>query len=217
LAKPFINFLSKIVWFVRLSDWAQANKNLPYNDFPTNPDYYKRYELYEFILENYIGGKAISYMEFGVHDGETFDWWLKRLDHPDSRFYGFDTFEGLPEDWGIYKKGSFSNQGKLPPLQDERGRFYKGLFQESLLPFLKTFEDTRQKIILLDADLYSSTLFVLTALAPYLKKDDVILFDEFFAPQHEFMAYHNFLQAYTCIQIKPIAAANNYSFIAFQV
>ena len=31
----------------------------------------------------------------------------------------------------------------------------------------------------MDADLYSATLFTLTSFAPFLKKGDIILFDEF--------------------------------------
>ena len=217
LFAPFLNLLSKIVWFLRLAQWTDKNKDVLFNDFPSKPDYYKRYKLYEYLLKNYIGTGAVSYFEFGVGDGETCAWWVKQLLHPDSAFYGFDTFEGLPEDWGIHKKGSFSMEGNLPSIQDDRVRLYKGLFQDTLTPFLTTYQDSRQKVIVMDADLYSATLYVLTTMAPYLKEGDIIVFDEFFEPQHEFMAYYNFLQAYSSVRMKLIGAANNYTFTAFLI
>lgn len=217
IGRPFTGLLSKLFWFIRLADWVSANKDIPFNDFPTRPEYAKRYQLYEYLLKEHLGARAIVYLELGVADGETFGWWIERLRHPDSRFYGFDTFEGLPEDWGTHKKGSFSNQGKIPVFNDERYFLYKGLFQETLPPFLADLTDNHPKLILLDADLYSSTLFALTALAPRLRTGDILLFDEFFSPQHEFRAFHDFLQAYTRVKLKLIAAANNYNFTAFLV
>jgi hypothetical protein len=68
----------------------------------------------------------------------------------------------------------------------------------------------------MDADLYSSTLFTLTTLAPYLKKGDIIFFDEFCVPTHEFLAVKNFTESYY-INLKPIAASNNFLFTAFVV
>jgi O-methyltransferase len=235
IARPFTGLLSKITWFIRFADWVRANRNIPYNDYPTKPDYNKRYALFTWLLEEFHGaadtGNAlgrdtvfnaaatgpIAYLEFGVADGETFGWWLKKLTHPAARFYGFDTFAGLPEDWGIHKKGSFSNEGKIPAFDDDRCRLYKGLFQETLQPFLKTFANDQPKLILLDADLYSSTLFVLTTLAPFLNNGDILVFDEFDSPRHEFRALADFTQAYPQIHLKPVAAANNYTFVAFQV
>ena len=48
----------------------------------------------------------------------------------------------------------------------------------------------------MDEDLYSSTLFVLTKLIPFLEKDDVIIFDEFGVPTHEFRAFSDIVSSY---------------------
>ncbi len=69
---------------------------------------------------------------------------------------------------------------------------------------------------MLDADLFSSTLFTLSSLAPFFKEGDIILFDEFVVPTHEFMAYHHFLDSYY-FDLELIGAANNYYFAAFKV
>ena len=69
---------------------------------------------------------------------------------------------------------------------------------------------------MMDADLYSATIYVLTAIAPFLKKGDIIFFDEFAVPTHEFKAYYEFVQSYY-FDLELIAAANNYYFVAFKV
>ena len=69
---------------------------------------------------------------------------------------------------------------------------------------------------MMDADLYSSTLYVLSSLAPYLKSGDIIFFDEFAVPTHEFRAYLDFTESYY-IDLELIGAANNYYFAAFRV
>ncbi len=50
----------------------------------------------------------------------------------------------------------------------------------------------------------------------FLKKDDIIFFDEFVVPTHEFMAYQHFINSYYC-NLELIGAANNYYFVAFKV
>lgn len=69
---------------------------------------------------------------------------------------------------------------------------------------------------MLDADLYSATLYTLTTIAPFLKKGDILFFDEFAVPTHEFKAFNDFSRSFT-IDLKLIAAANNYYFSAFKV
>ena len=53
-------------------------------------------------------------------------------------------------------------------------------------------------------------------LSPYFKKGDIIFFDEFVVPTHEFKAYLEFVQSHY-INLELIAAANNYYFVAFKV
>ncbi len=135
---------------------------------------------------------------------------------PVSKFYGFDTFTGLPEDFGPYKKGTFNSNNNVPVISDLRGQFFQGLFQQTLPNFLKSYDAKNRMVLMLDADLYSSTLFTLASLAPYLKEGDIIFFDEFVVPTHEFMAYKNFTDSFY-FNLVPIGAANNYYLLAFKV
>lgn len=58
--------------------------------------------------------------------------------------------------------------------------------------------------------------FVLTQLYPYLQPGDIILFDEFNVPLHEFKAFNEFTKAFY-IELKPLGAVNNYLQVAFVV
>lgn len=216
ILSPFIPFFQQLVWMTRLSNWVEKNKNISYNDFPSKWDYTKRFELYNHIIEKEGLNDPINYLEFGVASGASFDWWMTKNLNVNSRFYGFDTFTGLPEDFGPYKKGAFNNGTSLPAIKDDRGVFYQGLFQQTLPGFLQTFNNEKKTVVMLDADLYTATLFTLSSLATHLKPGDIILFDEFGVPTHEFMAYSNFLDSYY-FEMELIGAASNYYFTAFKV
>ena len=217
LLSPIENFLLNMGNLSRLSRWRKANARLPFNDFYLAQwDYQKRFALYEFLLSSEKLNEPVQYLEFGVAAGRSFKWWVEHNANKESRFYGFDTFTGLPEDWNVFKAGAMSTGGVLPDVTDERAQFIKGLFQDSLPEFLKSFERKHRLLIHLDADLYSSTLYVLTMLHPYLKKDDLLIFDEFAVPQSEFLAFTNFVQAYR-FEYEVLAAANNYMFVAMKV
>jgi hypothetical protein len=214
---PFENFMINMGNLSRLSRWRKQHSDLKFNDFYLKKwDYMKRFALYEFMLKEENLGQAVNYLEYGVAAGRSFKWWVENNKHADSRFYGFDTFTGLPEDWNMFKAGAMSTGGVLPDVKDDRAFFVKGMFQDSLPDFLKTFNDDKRKIIHLDADLYSSTLYVLAKLHPLLKKNDIILFDEFAVPQSEFLAFSNFVNAFR-FEYEVIAAANNYMFVAMKV
>ena len=200
-----------------LSKWIQRHRKLSYNDFYSFKfDYSKREQLFEHVILQEGLEAPIDYLEFGVSKGDSFRWWTGRLKHPESRFYGFDTFTGLPEDWGPFKKGDMSSGDSLPEINDTRFEFYQGLFQQTLLPFLTDFDPSRKKVIHMDADLYTATLYVLTLITPYLREGDVIFFDEFNVPQHEFKAFTEWVNAFY-IKYEVIGAVNNYYQIAVKI
>ncbi len=202
-----------------LSKWisSQKDKDILNDFYSPMRNYDKRYQLYDHISDRYnLKKDAVDYLEFGVCGGYSFEWWLKNCENTDSRFFGFDTFEGLPESWGTFKKGDMS--ATIPETNDPRAEFIKGLFQESVPPFLNRYnlQNNKRKVIHLDADLFSSTLYALTRLAPFIKKGDILIFDEFNVPNHEFYAYRIFTESYY-VKTKLIAAVNNYFQVAFIV
>lgn len=212
----FSGAIANLFWLTKFSKWAYENRKVAYNDFPSKWDYYKRNNMYKWVIEKEKLTETINYIEFGVAGGHSFKWWLEQNKNADSTFYGFDTFDGLPEDWGPFKKGSFTNNNAVPEINDARGKFYTGLFQQTVPTFVKELDNSKRNVLMMDADLYSATLYALTSLAPYLKKGDIIFFDEFVVPTHEFKAYSDFVAAYY-INLELIAAANNYYFTAFKV
>ena len=219
---PFRFFFRFLTNFSLLTSWVNRNnKKVSFSDFyKPFRRYTDRVKLHEYVIRQLgLDQKPMQYLEFGVAGGTSFAWWVKANHHPDSRFYGFDTFEGLPEDWHFFKRGAFSFD--IPFMDDSRGTFIKGLFQNTLYKFLQDYgRDIRQeaftRVLHMDADLYSSTLFALTSMAPYLREGDIILFDEFNIPNHEFAAWNDFTRSYY-IQYEVLGAVNNFYQVAMKV
>jgi len=200
-----------------LSRWIDDHRDLPFTDFPTKDfQYNRRFELHEHVITKVLATEAIDYLEFGVSKGSSFRWWVNRIKHPEAHFYGFDTFTGLPEAWGKFKAGDMGN-GNAPPVipDDERHTFYQGLFQATLPGFLENYDASRPKVIHLDADIYSATLYVLTRIHPYLRPGDILLFDEFNVPMHEYKAFSEWVAAYY-VDYEVLGAVNNYYQVAMR-
>jgi hypothetical protein len=114
------------------------------------------------------------WLEFGVASGRTINYISK---FTDNNVYGFDTFTGLPEKWRDgFEKGSFNMDGE-PPNVNKNVVLIKGRFEETLSNFLK---EKNQKIsfLHLDADLYSSTKYVLDTCKSHIDENCVVVFDE---------------------------------------
>lgn len=203
ILKPFASILQKLYCLSKFADWKNE-----YNNNLALKGYFNRFELYSQIIKNEQLDK-ICYLEFGVSKGESINWWLGQINQKNSIFFGFDTFEGIPENWGTRPKGSYTNDGNYPLINDSRCKFIKGLFQETLTEFLQTFENKDRLVIHFDADLYSSTLFCLFSMAPYLKPGDILIFDEFSVTTHEFRAFLDFQNAYN-YNFLFIGESNNY-------
>jgi len=159
--------------------------------FSDCPEFSERSELYRHIAA--MVDEPIDYLEFGVWKGASIDEWRRLNRHPDSRFVGFDTFFGLPEDWDPqHPKGTFSTDGEMPRIDDTRVHFEKGLFQQTLRPFLATTPPLRRLVVNVDCDIYSATLFVLGSLDRFFAPGSIIIFDDFYSMNDEFKAFYDY-------------------------
>ena len=123
------------------------------------------------------------WLEFGIHEGETIVHTAgSKLNTPNFIIHGFDSFEGLPEDWiKNNPKGHFNLDGNIPNhlLSLNNVNIVKGWFDKSLPEFIKNNNINKVSFLNIDSDLYSSANTVLTLLTPYFKGYCVIHFDEF--------------------------------------
>ncbi len=154
--------------------------------------------LYRFVNESRLSGEPIDYLEFGVYQGASIREWSNLNQQKDSRFFGFDCFLGLPETWNnrrtTFAKGTFDVGGNIPVIDDSRVSFVKGLFQESLPGFLRQFQPRNRLVVHLDADLYSSTLYVLSRLHDVMPAGTIVFFDEFIT--EEFRAWEDYVASH---------------------
>jgi len=114
-------------------------------------------------------------LEFGVWRGNSIKKCSKRF--PNQHWYGFDSFEGFPDDGRIDWQKPFKVINM--PDTDENVTLVKGYFSDTLEPFL---QETPGDVafVNVDCDIYSSTVDIFTALEAHkrLKPGVVIYFDE---------------------------------------
>jgi hypothetical protein len=184
------------------------------------PRFRSRTEVYDYINQDILSNKAIHYLEFGVFRGESIAYWADINLNSNSRFYGFDSFTGLPEDWDtshrILKRGTFDTGGKVPEPGDERVHFVKGLFQDTLPRFLQEYTIEDQLVIHNDSDLYSSTLFVLSCANHIIVPGTIIIFDQFRHVLHEFRALEDYCSSFRR-DYEVLAATLNHGRLAIRV
>jgi Macrocin-O-methyltransferase (TylF) len=151
--------------------------------------------LHDFVAHHIGANSDLRYLEFGVYNGWSIRRFASIFSNPDARFFGFDSFEGLPEGWSNFSPGHFSTGGQPPTISDPRVEFVKGWFQNTtreFLPLLK-HEPAKATLVHFDADIYSSTLFLLSALWWHIPEYFFIM-DEFIG--EELAAMRNFVSAY---------------------
>jgi hypothetical protein len=176
--------LQGIVNYLKIGRWMKDH------DYDVNMRAQDRYGVWD-VIAGRLGQRQVLYLEFGVASGHSMRYWSRELRHPDAILHGFDSFEGLPEDYGPWTKGQFSADGRIPQMTDSRVQFFKGWFQEVLPNYCLPSRDTL--FINMDADLYSSTIYVLRHLRPHIKPGTFIYFDEFNHLDQEPRAFDEFM------------------------
>jgi hypothetical protein len=142
-----------------------------------------------------IGDRLRTFLEFGVYEGWSIRRIAQRFTNRGTRFFGFDSFIGLPEDWAPnMPAGHFSTKEQHPDIGDTRVQFVKGWFQNTVPGCLRDHAPLPEPVLVnFNADLYSSTLFLLTTLWHFLPEYH-FFFDEF-VPD-EIAAMYEFVAAY---------------------
>jgi hypothetical protein len=154
----------------------------------------KREQLWDECIRIMGNDAALTYVEFGVHQGYSIKYFASHNSNIESEFIGLDSFEGLPEDWtSTMPKGTFDTKGEMPKTDDPRISFIKGWFQDTWDDLYRRIRHHKKLVVHYDADLYSSTLFALSKIA-IVANEYIVIFDEFTG--HEARAFYNFLNAY---------------------
>ncbi len=199
LSERTLHRAQMVVNYMRLGKWMRDHGFEFSNRVP------HRNAVFEAVARQ-TRDKRVLYLEFGVFQGASMRYWSNALKHPQAMLHGFDSFEGLPEDFcvgGGYTKGRFSTEGAMPQLDDPRVRFFKGWFDQVLPTYQVPEHDTL--VINIDADLYSSTIYVLDHLRPWIKRGTFIYFDDLSRPEHEAKAFDEFLRK-TNLKFAPVCA-----------
>jgi hypothetical protein len=144
--------------------------------------------------ENFLCG-ALGYYEFGLFRGFSL-WFAESLSREVTtksfRFYGFDSFAGLPRpklgsEASVYRRGDFGCSlfqvtANLKKYRADFSRItlYPGFFTPAHFARLSREQEFLPvSICLIDVDLYESCVPVLDFIAPYLVIGSLLLFDDY--------------------------------------
>lgn len=135
-------------------------------------------------------------LDLGVYKGGS----TRRLARifPERTIHGFDSFEGLPEDWSYTLAGTFGDvRGALPDVPDNVV-LHKGWFDDTLPVWKEAHCDLPVSILRIDCDIYSSTKTVFDVLGDRLEPGSWLVFDELIGyrgwEKHEYRAFKEFIE-----------------------
>jgi hypothetical protein len=118
-------------------------------------------------------------LEFGVFKAGMINHQAKRF--PDLNFVGFDSFEGLQEQWsGMAPEKTFDLGGKLPKVRGNVA-LVKGWFAVSGQRWKAEHPATELPLLVhIDCDTYAATVDVLELCSDYVRHGLVLHFDDYF-------------------------------------
>lgn len=173
-------------------DAAASSARWAHRVMPTARAFHDSLSTLEYALR--IAPQGGMALEFGVFQGRSLA--VIAEARKSREVYGFDSFEGLPEDYRPHvRKGAFALD-RLPRV--EGAELVVGWFDDTLPGFLDTHPGPVD-FLHVDGDLYSSAVTVLSLVSPRLRAGSVVLFDEFFNypgwdEGGEFRAWKEFLE-----------------------
>ena len=145
----------------------------------TVPNFKTDYDLHKWVVTTQLNKDLLNngyVLEFGVATGRTlnqFAYWLHN-----KLIYGFDGFDGLPEDWTSRMRKGFFARDTLPRVRSNC-HLIVGWFDQTLPKFKETIKHSPIALLHVDCDLYSSTVTVLNNLRENIVPGTVIVFDEY--------------------------------------
>ena len=165
----------------------RSSKSLKLFNFPK--------DLLKYALKKSSGCGHI--IEAGVYFGQSINMIAKSMSN--QSIIGFDSFEGLPEDWNDKEAfGSYSTKGQLPKVK-KNVKLIKGWFKDTIPEFINS-NPAPIRFLHIDCDIYSSTKDILNALSASIGVGTIILFDDFFGyngyENHEWKALNEFVNEF---------------------
>jgi hypothetical protein len=173
-----------------------------------------REELFRLIAAG-IADRTVLYLEFGVAKGGSIRQWSTLLRNPRSMLHGFDSFLGLPHDWSLegHERGYFSTGGSPPEIDDPRVRFFVGWFEDTLPDYPWPEHDVL--VVVMDADLYTSTSTALRYVNERLVPGSYLYFDQFHHRCDELRAFAELIDE-NPFKFELVGASNDLSMVAFR-
>lgn len=145
--------------------WLQSlTPDIPWTGFPV-----------QVLLEGLAAARDPGLIvECGVYFGRSLDVLARNTALP---VHGFDSFQGLAEDWLDQPAGSYSTGGALPGV-GPGVTLHPGWFEDTLPGFAREYRDKRIALLHIDCDTYPATKTVLEHLGPLTDPDTVFVFDD---------------------------------------
>lgn len=199
-------------------EWYEGKQVLGF--FPRDKNYKDTPGMEKFVEKEFKGAVALDtdaeimklasdsvrlhgfYLEMGVARGNTINF-IAALNSK-KKIYGFDSFEGLPEDWNrgdfVIPKGSFGFKSpEMTPAVLHNVSLIKGLFKNTLPEFKdKVLKDQPIAFLHVDSDIYSSACDIFKYLGDNIVRGSIIIFDEYYNydsfKDHEYKAFNEFLK-----------------------
>lgn len=185
LQKTKLNKLTHKIYYSYFHGFNTSNKDV----LPTLEICFKK------AIESGTANKG-DYYEFGVFKGYTF-WYAQRIAEKYNlnkiKFFGFDSFKGLPKVQGIDKTESedfyvgqytSSKEAVIANLNSKgvdwkRTFLVEGFFEKSLNEETKkNYKMNKIAVALIDCDIYSSTAKVLSFISNMILDKTILIFDD---------------------------------------